>query len=235
MVGRAHEVKAVAAEQLGAQLRRLGARRGEREVGPAGADPLDAGLGQHVGHLQLDAGIGRRGTPPAPAAASRPPAKAAARWTRARAARHLVAHSCTPPRTPPARAAPRLELLALGRGPHVACCGRTGARRARFERADQRAEGGLRQVRRAAARVKLRCSANVRKARSWRVETFICIADHRSELSNSTEYRPAYSWMQTSAAGHETETNDALRHPARRLRRRLLRRPHRCRRPVVNG
>ncbi len=51
LLHRAHQVKAVAAETLGPQLRRVGARGGQREVRALAADRRYAGLRQHVGDL----------------------------------------------------------------------------------------------------------------------------------------------------------------------------------------
>jgi len=57
MVGAADEMEVVGAEHLRLQLRRLGAHRGEREVGLHRHHPLDARLREHVGDLDRDARV----------------------------------------------------------------------------------------------------------------------------------------------------------------------------------
>ena len=59
MVGAADEVEVVGAEDVGLQLGRLGAHRREREVGAHRRHALDAGLREHVGDVDRDAGIAR--------------------------------------------------------------------------------------------------------------------------------------------------------------------------------
>jgi hypothetical protein len=148
MVAPAHQVEAVGAEDLGAQLGRVGTRGGEREVGAAAAHAVEAGVGQHVGHVELDPRIGmaepgqHRGQP-------------------ARGQRRQQRHRDAPaaPRGVVAHVAERLVHVvqqALRRGQEEPAFGREldvagvaieelRAHRG-LERADERAEGGLREM-----------------------------------------------------------------------------------------
>ena len=127
----ADEVEVVAAEHLGLQLRRLGAHGREREVGRAASHPLDAGLREHVGDVELDARVTLAGSAPARRAAS--PRRATAAAAIETRPRRCAAWSRTSARRRRSRASTRRAAVsksrALGRrARRGAWCGRTGER-----------------------------------------------------------------------------------------------------------
>ena len=148
MVRAADQVKAVLAEGLGLQLGRVRADGGQREVGLARGHALDARLGQHVGNVQFHARVlcakagqhtrqppcGQRGQQRDGHAPAPQQCGVAQRGQRGI---HLGANAQRR----------RMEVLALGRQAHMA---RAAVEQAQtqvvLQRADERAEGRLRQV-----------------------------------------------------------------------------------------
>ncbi len=149
MVGAAHEVEVVAAEQLGAQLGCVGTDRREREIGAPARDALDARLRQCVGDLELDARVRRAVTGQHAGQPARRERRQQRERNAAAAARRMVAHS-RQRAVEFAEHAPRraFERAALDGQLHMPRAAVEQPQPERvFERADERAERRLRQVR----------------------------------------------------------------------------------------
>ena len=170
MVGAADEMEVVAAEQLGAQLGRLGAHRRRARSRPARRAPARCRARTARRRPRARCPDAARGSAPAPPAASRRPATAAARSRRGRGAaprgracrRRALSNSAQQ------RAAPGLRTSAPSAVSATWRVLRSNRRTpsAVLERADQRAERRLRQVhrRRGAREVALLRRARRRRA-----------------------------------------------------------------------